>query len=58
MPFANRRPILAINAGSSSLKAALFDPDGSERLLAANAERIGGGLIHEFRHVLIVAIGP
>jgi hypothetical protein len=35
--------ILTINTGSSSLKAALYPDDGSERLeLAAHAERIGG----------------
>ena len=34
--------ILTINTGSSSLKAALYPDDGSERLeLAAHAERIG-----------------
>jgi acetate kinase len=35
-------PILTVNAGSSSLKAALYDMDGGERLhYAAQAERIG-----------------
>ena len=39
----NRRaPILTINAGSSSLKAAFYDPDGGERPIhAVEAERIG-----------------
>src|ERR1051326_6652962 len=36
------RQILTINTGSSSIKAALYDLDGAERLtIAAQVERIG-----------------
>src|SRR5690348_7214771 len=43
--MADQKPqrILTINTGSSSIKAALYDLDGEERLtLAAHVERIGG----------------
>ncbi len=42
MATSERMRILTINAGSSSLKAALYDMDGAERLaFAAQVERIG-----------------
>ena len=48
MVATGRAPILTINAGSSSLKAAFYDTDGGERRIhAVQAERIGqrGGRI-------------
>ena len=42
MATADRTRVLTINAGSSSLKAALYDLDRTERLvLAGQVERIG-----------------
>ncbi len=47
MPDQKPRRILTINTGSSSLKAALYELDGEERLvLAAQAERIGASGSH------------
>jgi acetate kinase len=50
MANADRTRILTINAGSSSLKAAIYDMDRAERLmLAVPIERIGQSC--EFMHV-------